>query len=115
MTPFPESFTVGHQVYSESGTGYGGLPTESWAPPASVPVYAIYPGTPGEDYEPGRNPAEIPLFLLGTSDALGSVQPRDRFVVNGDTFEVDGAVENYNFGPFGFEPGVRVTLKRVEG
>ena len=115
MTFLPENFTVGHQVYSATGSGYGNTPAESWSTPSTVSVYAIYPGTPGEDYEAGRNPSLIPMFLLGSKDALGAVKARDRFTVNGDLFEVDGAIEDFTQGPFGWTPGVRVRLMRVEG
>lgn len=115
MAFLPENFTVGWQVYTASGTGYGNTEEESWTEPSTVPVYAIYPGTPGEDYEPGRTPSLIPLFVLGSKETLGGVKARDRIIVEDKTFEVDGVVEDYTMGPFDFAPGVRVQLRRVEG
>lgn len=115
MTAFPERFTVSRHTYMQGAPGFGGVPAESWSAPSTVSVYAIYPGTPGEDYEAGRNPSLIPMFLLGSKDALGAVKARDRFTVNGDLFEVDGAIEDFTQGPFGWTPGVRVRLMRVEG
>ena len=115
MASFPERFTCGLRVYSLGSTDDWGNPAPLWAEPVSRAVYGAYPGTPGEDYEPGRNPSQIPLFLIGSSDQLGDVHARDRIVWQSAEFEVDGEPENYNFGPFGFEPGVRVRLLRVEG
>lgn len=37
----------------------------------------------------------------------------DRFRVQGLTYEVDGLPAQYDFGPFGFKPGMVVNLKRV--
>lgn len=115
MAAFPEPHTIGLQVYSTAGDDGRGNPVASWAAAVSKPAYAIYPGTPGEDYEPGRNPSKIPMFVLGSKDALGTVQARDRIVIGSDTFDVDGAPEDFTLGPFGFEPGVRIRLMRVEG
>jgi len=115
VTTYPEPFTVGHRVYSSTGDDGYGNPVESWATAVDVAAYAVYPGVPGEDYEPGRIASLIPMFVLGTATALGSVKARDRMVWGGEEFEVDGEPENYNYGPFGFEPGVRVRLMRVEG
>jgi hypothetical protein len=115
MPAFPEPFTCGHRVYSATGDDGFGNAVPSWATAVTRNIYGAYPGTPGEDYEPGRNPSTIPLFLLGSTAQLGTVHARDRIVWQGNEFEVDGEPESYDFGPFGYEPGVRVRLKRVEG
>lgn len=117
MTTFyPEPWTVGVRVYSASGAddGYGN-PTESWATAVTKACYAVYPGTPNEDYLPGEIASRIPMFVLGSSASLGTVHARDRIVWGGKEFEVDGEPESFDAGPFGFEPGVRVRMIRVEG
>lgn len=115
MGVFPERFTIGVKSYSASGDDGFGNPVESWGSPVSTPVYAVAPGTPGEDYEPGRTPSRIPLVVLGSSDSIGSVRARDRVVWQGLEFEVDGEPESFDCGPFGFTPGVRLRIIRVEG
>lgn len=115
MAAFPEPFTCGHRIYSTSGTDAFGNDIEAWAAPVTRAIYGVYPGTPGEDYEAGRDASTIPLFLIGSSDELGTVHARDRIVWQGDEFDVDGEPESYDFGPFGWAPGMRVRLLRVEG
>ena len=41
------------------------------------------------------------------------VSELDRFRLQGLTYEVDGLPASYDFGPFGFKPGMVVNLKRV--
>lgn len=115
MSNFPTTHTVGHRVRSEGVAGYGGVPEESWAAAVDVAVTAVYPGVPGVDYEPGRTSSEIPLFMLGPADSIGSVAARDRMVWQGSEYTVDGEPENYNYGPHGYTPGIRLRLLRVEG
>lgn len=120
MATYPTPHSIGHHVYTEGAVGFGGAPTVTYVPAldeagTSLDVYAIYPGTPGEDYEVGRTPSRIPLFVIGSADTLGTVAARDRVDYNGDLYDVDGAPENFNTGPFGFAPGVRVRLMRTEG
>lgn len=40
---------------------------------------------------------------------------QDAVVVDGVTYTVEGVPEDYTHGPFGWEPGIRVNLTRVEG
>lgn len=107
--------TVGHRVYTEGAVNARNDATFTWAPAVDVAVYGWAPVSPTEEHDAGRNPVEIVLQLFGPADSLSAVGPRDRFVVDGATYEVEGAVENFNSGPFGYEPGVRINLKRVEG
>lgn len=115
MSEYPELHTIGHAVHSSSGDDGYGNPVDAWADAVDRSVNAIYPGTPGEDYEPGRNPSTIPMIVLGSTDQLGTVTYRDRIVWDGDTFEVEGNPESFDFGPFDFEPGIRIRMVRVEG
>jgi len=112
---YPTPFTIGVSVYETGADDAHGNPVESWATAADVPVYAVAPGTPGEDYEVGRNPSTIPLMVYGPTASLGSVAARSRVVWQGDTFEVNGAPEVYDYGPFSFAPGTCLRLMRVEG
>jgi len=115
MSVYPTPFTVGVSAYTEGADDAHGNPVVTYATAVDVAVYAVAPGTPGEDYEVGRNPATIPLMVYGPTASLGSVAARSRVIWQGDTFEVDGAPEVYDYGPFSFAPGTRLRLMRVEG
>ena len=43
------------------------------------------------------------------------MKARDRMVWQSVEYDVDDNPENYNYGPFGFTPGIRVRLIRREG
>jgi hypothetical protein len=51
----------------------------------------------------------VTLELFAPARPVGD---RDRFVVNGATYEVVGDPEDYDHGPFGFAPGMVVNLTR---
>lgn len=112
---FPAPFTIGHRVYSATGDDGFGNPVESWAVAVSRAVYAVAPGTPGEDYEVGRVSSRIPMVVLGPASSLAGIGARDIVVWAGKDYEVDGVVEDFDYGPFGFEPGCRIRMIRVEG
>jgi len=112
---FPTPYTVGISTYSIGSLDAFGDPIASWSAPVSVGVYAVAPGTPGEDYEPGRDVSRIPMVVLGPASSLGDIGARDRITWAGRTYEVDGEPEDFDHGPFGFEPGCRVRMIRVEG
>jgi len=112
---FPTPYTVGVRMYGEAGDDGFGNPVESWSDPVDVPVYGVAPGTPGEDYEPGRIASNIPMVVIGPSSSLADVSARDLIVWAGKEYEVDGVPEDFDHGPFGFEPGCRIRMIRVEG
>jgi hypothetical protein len=41
-----------------------------------------------------------------------TLDSRDHVRVLGKTYEVEGDVEDYDHGPFGYTPGIRVNLRR---
>jgi hypothetical protein len=43
------------------------------------------------------------------------ITPQNQLLVEGVRYEVNGVVEDFTRGPFGFAPGVRVNLERVAG
>lgn len=115
MTVFPELLTVGLHVYAEDVADDWGDPEPSWANPITRTVYGWASPSLTETVDAGRNPTEIALEVYASTASLGDVHEGDRMTVNGELYEVDGGAQNYDFGPFGFAPGVRVNLKRVEG
>lgn len=75
-----------------------------WAPPART--------TASTETNTWRDAVTADLSVYAPPSF--TVDPLDRMVVDGKTYEVDGEVEDYNHGPFGFTPGVVVNLKRAE-
>lgn len=113
MTTYPTRFTVGVMTYTEGAVDDFGDPEDVWSTPAEVPVYGWAPAATGEPFEANRDVVTWDLDLYAPSGF--TVGPRDRVVVLGVEYEVEGVVESFDFGPFGFTPGCRVRLKRVEG
>lgn len=95
-TPDGEN-AVGQPKYTESAT--------------SVAVYGWQPASQEERYTAalaGRTVSDLKLL-----SPTGDFKSSDAVIINGTTYEVDGEVEDYNHGPFGFAPGFVVGLKRV--
>lgn len=105
---------VGLRVRSEGAAGFGNVAAETWAGATDVLAYAVYPGTPGVDFEAGRVASEIPMVVLAPSSSLGDAKARDKITFNGDTYMVEGDAERFDFGTNGHAPGVRVRMVRVE-
>ncbi len=112
---FPTVHTVGHKVWSVSGTDSHGNTVGAHADPVDVKVYGW--SAPSGVTELGDDRVIIDLKVYGPQTFLPSF--RDQIVIptgaNAGTFDVVGEVEDYNHGPFGWAPGVVVNLKRVDG
>ena len=101
----PTPFTVVHRPFLTSSRGGAvfGAPVErrvyGWRQPGS------------KDGEDARVVSDLELGA-----PLFPVQPRDEFDIPGEgTLVVAAARRNNNTGPFGFEPGMVVPLRRVDG
>lgn len=108
--------TVGVRTFQAGATDDFGDPIESWSGPVEAPVYGWAPAAVGTDMEPfapNRDVVTWDLDLYAPPEF--TCGPRDRVVVLGIEYEVEGPVQDFNHGPFGFRPGHRVRLKRVEG
>lgn len=115
---FPTPFTVGWHVYSTTTTdGYN----------RQVPAYTpekTAEGTPKAVYG-WANPTNTEPKLAGHDRVVVDVElytppgfnpgPHDLIDLPQGQFEVIGYPEDYNHGPFGFQPGYVVNLRRVEG
>ena len=87
-----------------------GNTVDAWSEtPTPTPVYGWAPAGTNES-NASRHTVTADLELYGPPDF--TLDPRDRVVILGDTYEVLGAVEDFNHGPFGYTPGVRVNLRR---
>lgn len=114
MALFPEPYVVSHEPVLNGGIDDWGNPSESYGTPAAIPVYGWASAT-----------ADAAIRALGTGvkhdvDLFCSTAfcgHRDRVTLPGNpgAYLVEGEPENFNTGPFGFMPGYRVSLKKVEG
>lgn len=104
--------TVGHKAYTPGAVDSHNNPVDAWADPVSVEVYGYGPPNRTPEAEPGGTQVIEGMQILAP---VFAVDPRDQFVVDGDLFEVEGEVANWSHGPFGFQPGMTIQLKRVEG
>lgn len=107
---FPEPFKVGFRKRSVVNDGMSEV--ESWGPVVELPVFAIAPPVQDDVTRPERT------GFVHVYDLLMRVSPsghRDKFVVHGEEYFAEGVPDDFKFGPFGFEPGVRVRLMRAVG
>lgn len=106
-------WTVGHRVFTPGVEDAHGNPVKAWADPVDRGVYAWAPAGTGEPFEPNRDVVTWDVDLY--APAGFTCDPRDRFVLDGQLCEVEGRVQDFGHGPFGWAPGVRVRLRYVEG
>lgn len=110
MFPFGETLVIRSLV--ETGEDVNGNPIREWVAQAAVPGCAFDPGGTVESVEPGRNPTVTSPRVLSMSPI--AARARDRAVIRGLTFEVDGDVAEY-LNPFTGFRGWVLNLKRTEG
>lgn len=105
-------WTVEVLPWQSDGYDSYGNPIEGYGDPVSESVYGWAPGGVTE-LTGWQSQVTADLQLYAPADF--TVGPRDRVRVAGVTYDVEGVVEDFNHGPFGFTPGVRVNLTRVSG
>lgn len=113
MTKFPTPYTVLTEAYSGSTYDAHGNYTDSWLAPVEQPVIGWYTPVSTEPKIAGRDQVIVDLALMTPPGFV--IGPLDRVTVAGVRFEVIGYPEDYTHGPFNFNPGLVVNLKRVEG
>ena len=87
-----------------------GNTVDAWSDtPRQEQVYCWAPAGTNES-NASRHTVTADLELLAPPSFM--VDPRDRVRILGKTYEVQGDVEDFNHGPFGYAPGVRVNLRR---
>lgn len=105
-------FTVSHSAWTEETPDGWGSPTRGWADPVVVEVFGWAPPSPDTEIRDIGTGTRRDLDLYAPT---GFTRPRDRVTVDGVLYECVGWPEDYTHGPFGFEAGYRINLKRVEG
>lgn len=107
---FPTPWTVEVLPFLAGSEDDQGNPVDSWA--TSGTTQAVYGWAPAGTNESNasRHTVTADVELFAPSDF--SCGPRDRVKVDGRVYEVEGDVEDFDHGPFGFQPGVRVNLRR---
>lgn len=112
-------YTLGLKRHSPGVTDSHGNVTPGWAAPFDWKVYGIAPSTSQEPLV-DRLAVTADLTVYAPQSPLPG--PHDRVVIDSSVspawageWEVDGEVGDYTNGPFGFEPGVTVSLKRAVG
>lgn len=109
---FPSPYSVDWQARVVGPPDAHGTTTFTYADPISVPVHGWAPPSPDQQPDQSdRAPVVIALHLTADDFPGG---PKDRVTVGGQMFEQIGYPEDFRNGPFGFTPGVRVSLRRVE-
>lgn len=74
-------------------------------------VYGWYQSSSSEPSERGANRVSTTLVVLSPWPAT----VKDRIVIDGVVYEVVGESQDWNHGPFSFEPGYRFTVRRIDG
>ncbi len=109
---FPTPWTVQVLPHSAGAEDALGNPTDSWGPGRTEPVYGWAPaGTTEVNGSRHAVTADLQVYVPSGF----SCSPRDRVIAGGRTYEVQGEVEDFDHGPFGWQPGGQVNLRRVEG
>lgn len=110
---FPLRWTVQRLPYLAGATDSHGNPVDSWGDPVDVKVYGW--GAPTTDEPPLAGHDRVVVDLLVYGPGSMPFTSMDRAVVESKTYEVVGEVDDYDHGPFGWQPGATVSLRRVEG
>ena len=104
---------VQHEAYLGGVPNAHGNVKDTWADPVEVGIYAFNPGatedmlTPGHDRDIAR-----PSIYVPTGVVMGA---RDRVVIDGDPYEVDGETRVFT-SPFTSRmDGNQVGLRKVAG
>lgn len=113
---FPHGITVTRLRAASEIDPYSQEAVETdWTSPASldIPGCAFNPGRSAEPTQDARNAVitQPEVYAPFGSDVLSG----DRLVVHGDTYDVDGKPAAWQSPFTGWEPGLVITLKEVEG
>lgn len=112
MTAIPLLWSVGVCTFQEGGRDSHGKPIQSWSDPVYVKVYGWSEPTLEEAAVLFHDREIVDLrVLVPAGFTVGSM---DRVVVEGDSYDVVGK-SDFTHGPFGYQPGGVVNLRRATG
>lgn len=114
MPVFPERFKVSHEAVLAGAEDDWGNPVEGFADPVEVKVYGWGPPAPDDPLRDLGTGLDHDIDLYCATSFCGHL---DRVTLPNEplALTVQGNPDDFNHGPFGFMPGYRVKLKRVEG
>lgn len=109
--PLRHKVTV--SLYRPEPNSRGGR-RDAWAEPVTVPIYGWAPSGMEQGADGMRRPVAWDVDVYAPLGVEGN--PRAKWVLDdGRTYEQVGYPEDFTHGPFGFSPGLRINLKRIEG
>jgi len=113
VTAYPTPWLVGVATFAGAvDDGFGNV-VPAWADPVEAPVYGWAPASTGEPGAVGRSEVTWDLDLYAPPEFVATAA--DRILVGSTEFEALGVPEDFGYGPFGFTPGIRLRLRRIEG
>ena len=113
---FPLPFTLGLRRYAGVDVDEHNNEVEVWAPPVKQAA-AFYLADSTEPASPG-NAQRLVADAIAFVDISVAVKPHDHVVIPelGGEFDVEGLPQNWNYGPWGYQPDRLVlALRRVDG
>lgn len=102
---------IQHEVYQPGAKNSHNNPVDAWAAPVVLSVFGYGPRE--DSTEPGGTQVIVGLEVYAPKTS--TVGAKDRLIVDGHRYEVDGEIADWTNGPFGYKPGIVINLKRVEG
>lgn len=87
---------------------------DSWKPYQLVEIFGWAPSGMEQSADGIRRVTEWDVDIYAPAGVQGN--PQAKWVLDdGRTYMQVGQAEDFTHGPFGFAPGVRINLKRIEG
>ena len=108
---FPKPLTVSVKPYTPTETKFGDR-QDAWGAAQDVQVYGFADSGADQEIRPTRSGLKIDGDLYTDEWAFS---PKSKVTVAGVEYLQLGRPENYNLGPFGFRPGLRINLHNTEG
>jgi hypothetical protein len=109
----PPRRTVLYCAYAPQGRDSHGTPIDAWGVSEQVSVYAWAPAATSQPIIGNRRPVTIDVDLLVPLPIPNA--PRSHWILQGQTFEQVGEVEDFTTGPRPGSPGGRIKLRKVTG
>lgn len=115
MTTFlPLAQVVQHLPYEGKVKNDRGNVVDAWGDPVDVAVHGWHTSATHEPQIAGHDRVLVDAQVLAPSSWRPG--PKDKVVLPGfGEYRVEGETEDFNHGPFGWEPGNRVNLRKVTG